>query len=286
MLNESTKENLRRKSGYIDIVQIVEGHPLFSWIDINVTELCNRKCIFCPRVDPDKYPNQNIHMSIDLAKEIGNQLEMLNYNGVVVFSGYSEPMQCPHLEEIIAAFPKKIRLEMVTNGDFLKPEKIKRLYEAGLNYFVVSMYDGPEQTEKFKKMFNDAGLNENSYILRDRWHNKEDSFGLKLTNRAGTITIGDQPEIEPTHPCYYTAYSLTIDWNGDVMLCMQDWNKKIKFGNASQQPLVDIWNSKALNSYRKKLINGNRTCSPCYKCNTDGTLHGHNHATIWNEILK
>ena len=75
MLNESTKENLRRKSGYIDVVQIIEDRPLFSWIDINITELCNRKCIFCPRVDPDKYPNQNINMSIDLAKNIGSQLE-------------------------------------------------------------------------------------------------------------------------------------------------------------------------------------------------------------------
>src|SRR5574344_1567615 len=104
MLNESTKENLRRKSGYIDLVQLIGDRPLFSWIDINITELCNRKCIFCPRAEPDKYPNQNIHMSIELARIIGSQLEQLKYNGVVVFSGYSEPMQCPHLEEIVAAF--------------------------------------------------------------------------------------------------------------------------------------------------------------------------------------
>ncbi|WP_111809513.1 radical SAM/SPASM domain-containing protein [Aeromonas allosaccharophila] len=286
MLNESIKENLRRKSGYIDVVQIVEERPLFSWIDINITELCNRKCIFCPRVDPDKYPNQNIHMSIELAKNIGSQLEKLNYTGVVVFSGYSEPMQCPHLEEIISSFPKNIRLEMVTNGDFLKPDKIKKLSDAGLDYFVVSMYDGPEQIEKFDNMFSSAGLKEDKYILRDRWHNEEDSFGLKLTNRAGTVTVGEQTIPDPTHPCYYTAYSLTIDWNGDVMLCMQDWNKKIKFGNASQQPLIDIWNSKALDLYRKKLINGKRTCTPCNKCNTDGTLHGHNHVIAWNRILK
>ena len=29
-------------------------------------------------------------------------------------------------------------------------------------------------------------------ILRDRWYDKHNDFGVKLTNRAGTITEGDQ----------------------------------------------------------------------------------------------
>lgn len=285
MLNEATKANLRRKSNYIDVVTIHDNMPLFSWIDINVTELCNRKCEFCPRIDDDLYPNQNVHMSVELAKKIGQELKELNYQGVVVFSGYSEPTMCPHFEQIVAAFPPEIRIELVTNGDFLKPSKIKKLHDAGVNYFVVSMYDGPEQIEIFKNKFAEAELSEEFYILRDRWHNDEDSFGLKLTNRAGTINVGHQPEVIPSHPCYYTAYSMTIDWNGDVMLCMQDWNKKIKFGNVANESLVDVWKSKALNMYRRKLLNGNRACSPCHKCNTDGTLHGYNHADLWKEVL-
>jgi radical SAM protein with 4Fe4S-binding SPASM domain len=286
MLNEATKTNLRRKSGYIDIVHLQNDAPLFSWIDINITELCNRKCEFCPRVDESQYPNQQLHMSVELASKIGAELLALDYKGVVVFSGYSEPMMCPHFVDIVAAFPKSIRLELVTNGDFLKVKNIKALHEAGLDYFVVSMYDGPEQIEKFQQMFKESGLSEDDFILRDRWHTEEDSFGLKLTNRAGTILTGDQPEVIPSHPCYYTAYSMTIDWNGDVMLCMQDWNKKVKLGNVAQQSLLMVWNGKAFNSYRKKLINGQRTCFPCHKCNTDGTLHGYNHSELWKKLLK
>ena len=37
-------------------------------IEINLTELCNRKCVFCPRVDPKVFPNRNLHMSLDLSK--------------------------------------------------------------------------------------------------------------------------------------------------------------------------------------------------------------------------
>ena len=33
-------------------------------VELNTTELCNRKCPFCPRVDPKTYPNQNIHMDV------------------------------------------------------------------------------------------------------------------------------------------------------------------------------------------------------------------------------
>ena len=285
MLNEATKQNLRRKSSYIDIVQIYENKPLLSWIDINITELCNRKCEFCPRIDDALYPNQNLHMSVELASKIGLELEELQYQGVVVFSGYSEPMMCPHFTDIVAAFPSSIRLELVTNGDFLKAKNIKDLFAAGLDYIVVSMYDGPHQIEHFTKLFSEAGLDEERYILRDRWHTEEDSFGLKLTNRAGTINTGNQIEVNPHHPCNYTAYSMTVDWNGDVMLCMQDWNKKVKFGNVSQQTLTEVWFSKGLDKYRNKLLNGNRACAPCNKCNTDGTLHGHNHSVIWRDIL-
>jgi 2-iminoacetate synthase ThiH len=28
-------------------------------VEINTTELCNRTCVFCPRNDPEVYPNRN-----------------------------------------------------------------------------------------------------------------------------------------------------------------------------------------------------------------------------------
>ncbi|MCF2948109.1 SPASM domain-containing protein [Paraglaciecola aquimarina] len=286
MLNEATKSNLRRKSVYIDDVQIIDDTPLFSWIDINPTELCNRKCVFCPRVHEEEYPNQQLHMDLGLAQKIADDLIKLNYQGVIVFSGFGEPMMHPQFTELVSIFKDVCRLEIVTNGDFLKEKKITELHQAGLDYFVVSMYDGPEQRAKFNEKFSNCGLDESHYILRDRWHNEEDSFGLKLTNRAGTINVGDQAPIDVKHPCYYTAYSLTLDWNGDVLLCMQDWNRKVKFGNLHAQTLMDVWTSRYYNQFRKKLLNGSRACAPCSGCNTDGTLHGHEHAKIWRPIIK
>ena len=281
MLNEATKRNLRRKSFYVDEVQTINGAPLFSWIDLNLTELCNRLCVFCPRVDPDLYPNQNLHMSTNLVCRIASELESLNYNGVIVLCGFGEPMLHPELNKIVKAFGDRIRVELVTNGDKLTSEAASQLYVAGLDYFVVSMYDGPEQREHFHKIFRDASIPSDKFILRDRWHSEEDDFGLKLTNRAGTIDVGKQDPIPLTHPCFYPAYSITLDWNGDALLCVQDWNKRVKAGNAYAQSLMEIWNSPTLNRYRSRLFEGKRTMAPCKNCNADGTLHGFNHRDAW-----
>jgi radical SAM protein with 4Fe4S-binding SPASM domain len=280
-MNEATKKNLRRKSYYVDHVQIYNNKPLFSWIDISLTELCNRTCIFCPRVTEEQYPNQSLHISTSLLKKIGEELNEIKYQGSIVFAGFGEPMLYPNLIDILSYF-KNIRLEIVTNGDTLTSKLIKKLINNGVDLICISMYDGEEQIEKFNNMFKEAGVSSEHYLLRDRWHTQEDAYGLKLTNRAGMVTVGQQDEIDLSKPCYYPHYSMTIDWNGDVLLCVQDWNKKVKMGNIYSQSLLEVWHSNTMNKYRKQLGNCNREINPCSKCNSDGTLHGFNHIKQWD----
>lgn len=292
MLNTATKENLRRKSAYVDAVQLKDGIPMFSWVDLSLTEICNRSaghpraCKFCPRIDPAFYPNQNLHMSLRLVESIADQLEALDYQGVVVLCGYGEPLLHPDVAQIVRTLKTvpKMRVELVTNGDFLGPLRMRELAKAGLDFFVVSMYDGEHQVSKFKDAFEAACIPPDQYLLRDRWHSEEDQFGLKLTNRAGVVTVGPQdpiPGSSSLSPCYYPTYQLQVDWNGDVLLCPQDWHKRLRFGNLNQDSLWDVWSSKRLHKRRQQLMQGRRCEHPCSSCNTDGTLHGHNHANAW-----
>lgn len=294
-LNDATRANLRRKSAYVDKVQLHDGKPLFSWVDLSLTELCNRSaghpraCPFCPRIDRGFYPNQNLHMSVKLADKIGMELKDLQYAGTVVLCGFGEPLLHPQIEEIVVALQQwatpKVRIEVVTNGDFLGSDKIEKLMRAGVDYFVISLYDGPHQYEKIDRAFRDVGvlgtLREKHYLMRDRWHTEADSFGLKLTNRAGTVTVGQQEAVDTHRPCHYLAYQMTIDWNGDVLLCPQDWHKKVKYGNIGTESMLEIWNSKRMNKRRMALIKGHRNDNPCHGCNTDGTLHGFEHVPVW-----
>ncbi len=282
-MNEATFENLRRKSAFVDVVQPdTVGRPLPSVLDLNLTELCNRACVFCPRVDPAGYPNQALHMPLALVQRIADQLEDAAWRGVIILSGFGEPMLHPSLGAVVKILAGAgCRVELVTNGDRLTTEAISRLADLGLAYTVVSLYDGPHQLEDFHARFAHAGMRE--YLLRDRWHTAADAFGLKLTNRAGTVTVGEQDPIWPGQPCLYLAYQLTVDWNGDVLLCVQDWHKRVKFGNLGYQTMSEVWNSPALHRRRLQLMSGNRGMAPCSGCNTNGTLHGHNHAAVWGK---
>lgn len=281
MLNEATAKNIQRKASWADHLQLIDGKPLFSWLDLSITELCNRShgspkaCRFCPRIDPAFYPNQAQHMSLPLGEKIAQELHSLAYEGAVILCGYGEPLLHPQLLDFVRPF-RELRVELVTNGDRLTQEMASDLYDAGVSYILVSMYDGPEQAEKFRTMLKDVP--EDMYALRDRWYAEDKDFGLKLTNRAGTIDVGNQPPVDQESPCFYPSYQLSIDWNGDALMCVQDWHKKLKFGNAYAETLLDIWHSKQLAKRRKMLAQGRRSMPPCSGCNATGTLHGQSHA--------
>ena len=107
-------------------------------------------------------------------------------------------------------------------------------------------------------MANAAQVPEDFVILRDRWMNENDDYGLKLTNRAGTINVGKQESVKTYSYCYYPSYSVLIDWNGDVFLCSQDWQRRTTMGNIMLDNLFKIWTDKYVSKYRKNLLEGKK----------------------------
>lgn len=278
MLTEATAANLKRKAHWADHVQMHEAVPLPSWIDLDPVDRCNRACVFCPRSDPSIAPNQKNDMSLALAEKIAAELHSWKYEGAVVLCGTGEPLLHPDLAGLLAPF-RGLRTEIVTNGDRLTPAVAAKLYDAGLGFLAVSMYDGPHQIDHFRKVLSDVPADK--YILRDRWHDVDGDFGLKLTNRAGTVNVGNQPGVNRSHPCWYLQYCMTISWDGRVLLCPQDWNDAVVYGNVFAHSMLDIWTSRAMNKRRMQLLRGRDGLHPCQNCNTSGTMHGENHIKAW-----
>jgi len=279
MIPKSLTNNINRKADIINTVKIIDNIPLFSFIELNVNEICNRSCPFCPRAE--NYPNQNIHMDINIAKIVADELDSLNFQGIVNISGTGEPLLTKHICDIVRLFTQKnIHVEIVTNGDKLSTKLVKNLYNAGLCQLVVSMYDGPEQVKYFNNLFSKCNIATDLYTLRDRWYSADEGYGLMYTNRAGSLKLNDNSV--QLAPCYYPSYATYIDWNGDVLLCCQDmYNRTIKFGNIQNKSLLKIWRDKKLIEFRQKLKEGNRCLSPCNNCNANGTIFGKNHANKW-----
>jgi len=89
-------------------------------VEINTTELCNRTCVFCPRNDPEVYPNRNLHLTVKGAKIIAEELSNHSFIGKISFSGFGENLLNPHFIQIVKEFRfncPQATIECNTNGD-------------------------------------------------------------------------------------------------------------------------------------------------------------------------
>jgi radical SAM protein with 4Fe4S-binding SPASM domain len=250
-------------------------------VELNTTELCNRKCVFCPRVNPDIYPNRNLHLTVELSAKVADDLASFGFRGRISFSGFGEPILNKSFTKLIRAVRQRLpenQIDTNTNGDRLKAKKIVELFDAGLTYMYVNMYDGPEQRPHFEALFNQAGIDPSRYKLRPHWGGAEEDYGLILNNRSGMVidpALGLPVISEPIrHPCYYPFSRALIDWNGDMLLCSNDWGRALVVGNVAKDHFGDVWMSHAMLEARRKLMVGDRSHKPCATCNVAGTLSG------------
>lgn len=286
-LNKQIKVNIERRTVIVDDQLVYYNDvPIPSWIELSLIDVCNRKCVFCPKSDPTVAPDTYQKMNMRLIEKFSEELKKINYKGSVVLCGYGEPMLHKDIYLISRKLAEVSFVEIVTNGDTLTKEQIKKLYDSNVNKLLISLYDGPEQVTKFKAMANAAQVPEDFVILRNRWFDEKEDYGLKLTNRAGTVKVGVQDNKDTFTKCFYPSYSVLVDWNGDVFLCSQDWQRRRTMGNIMLEDFFDIWTGKTISTYRKNLLNGKRCNSPCTECNAEGTVLGYKHAEAWKKIYK
>ena len=280
------KKNLERRSKSVDIVELYQGNPKPTWVELSLIDVCNRKCVFCPKSNEDVAPDTFQMMNRTIIDKIHDQLLEIEFNGTISLCGYGEPLLHKDINYIVKKLSNVSNVEIITNGDVLSAKNLQELFLSNANKVLVSMYDGPDQIKKFQEMARKANVPKEMFILRDRWYDKYNDFGVKLTNRAGTIKEGNQEKVDVNKKCFYPTYQFLIDWNGSIFLCPQDWHRRVSVGNMMQDTISNIWKGKILSKFRKNLLQGKRCNSPCNKCNADGTLLGKNHAKEWNNIYK
>ena len=279
--------NIKRRTVIVDdILSTYKGFPIPSWIELSIIDVCNRSCSFCPKSDPKIAPDTHQRMQMNLIHKLTEELKEIKYKGSVTLCGYGEPLLHKDINLICKKLSEASFVEVVTNGDPLNAKKINELYINNVNKLLISMYDGEHQITKFKKMIKESGVPSDFVILRDRWYDSKKDYGLKLTNRTGTINIGKQEKIGKYKKCFYPSYQFLVDWNGDIFLCPQDWQRRMAMGNMMQENIFDIWTSKIMTKYRKNLLNGKRVDNPCTSCNAEGTILGKNHAKKWLNIYN
>lgn len=282
---------INRKSQIVNsTLDVKQGWPLPSVVEISESGTCNRKCVFCPRSAKD-FPDVKEFIEPELIKKIAIELAEFNYSGIFLFSGFVEPMLdrriYDHVKTIRRTLPQA-RIEMVTNGDVLDKNRLLRLFDSGLSTILISVYDSREDAERFLTMCEASNLRSDQYIIRHRYLPETQSFGITLTNRAGMMedaafVIKKSPQAIHA-ACHYPHYTFFMDYLGDVLMCPHDWGKRKIMGNLKIQSFKEIWLGKGFSTVRDSLAKGIRDFVPCNVCDVKGSLMGKEHVRAWKGI--
>lgn len=141
---------------------------------------------------------------------------------------------------------------------------------------IITMIDvghNEEQQQEFKKLSKKfEGLDVYTYLKSEdqQWYRKDDSLKTYLEERD-RIVPDQEKEFYGTNAIHWLEYckhpwmSMTIKSDGEVHMCMEDYNNEIFLGNSKQKSLKEIWNGQLYEKFRKDHVDIN----PCIKCNKE-----------------
>ncbi len=285
---------------------------LFSSLAIETASLCNRKCFFCPvayNTRPDVY------MPLDLIDKMLEELKTLNYRGRLEWYIYNEPTRDKRLPELILRARRALPYicQMInTNGDYFKSaEDIQKLFDAGLNQMQINIYSARDGNPDLVKIesgvklasfreakiglwVNSLGISQTESLYQNIGHNKRaikvvGKYGISgetkdsdlegpnhFSNRSGNVTPFRSALTKPLDKmCTRPFRFLNVNYDGEALLCCNDYHGVLPIGNVKDETLEDLWNSEVLNKYRIKLQNKKRNAVLCDVCDFKGGPYQH-----------
>lgn len=234
-------------------------NPLFKSVEIETTSICNRKCTYCPN-----YSNKRPYgyMEDELFYKIIDELSEIGFSGRFSPHFYGEPLLDKRIVKFIDYTRKRLPnvfIKLFTNGDLLTYDLFLKLITAGIDVFRIAQHDEQPSktiTETLQRIDDKTKTERIEYVR----YFDNDKF---LMNRGGLVEVKHDVEMKF---CDYVS-SVTIDFEGNMLLCCQDYMSRHKFGNLKEEKIMDIWNKKHYKSLRDKIMCGVWHLEICKKCN-------------------
>lgn len=245
--------------------RVSRRRDLFTHVEIETNTGCNRKCRICPR---SAYEREAGWMSDELYTRILGQLADMGFRGRLSPVFYNEPLLDPRLPRLMrearAALPRST-LVVFTNGSLLTRENVRELLDAGVDTLLVSQYEGNLRADEASYAEATAGL---SPAERRRIRYRTLGDDDPLSTSGGLIAVR-KPVTRSR--CMQASSSCVIDYQGNVVLCCNDYEVEHTFGNVGETPLLDIWNQPRFKTLRRELRHGRFELDICKSC-AAGTL--------------
>lgn len=265
--------------------------PLPEIVQIESTNICNAKCVFCPRDDMER--KQGV-MAWDLFTRITDECAALGITHIRLHN-YGEAFVDRKLTEKIAyAKQKGIReVGIISNGSLITPEIARGVVAAGLDAINISVdaagkevFEATRLGLKYDKVMAGVehiiearqaqGRTRPKLILsfvRQNNSTEEQAFIARWGARADKIHITDlhnwagtlNHESDVRYPCYRPWLTFTVLWDGRVSLCCADFDGKHILGDLKTHSIADVWNSDAYRETRRAHLDhgGPAICQSC-----------------------
>ena len=271
---------------------IVEDFPVH--LDIEVTNRCNLKCIFCdklPYLSPDEFGDMEYGLYtriIDEGSDKGLCSIKLSYRG--------EPLLHSRLSDMIAYARGKGILDVYfnTNAMLLTDSKARALIDAGLNRISISV-EGTDKVAfeqarigaRFDRIKRNA---ETLLSLRESMRVEFPKVRIQTVTLPGidleeyahywssycdeTAAIDykeaeerDETLVAPNWACPQLWQRMTIEWDGRIMPCNNDDYRLLSPGNVNRRSIFECWNDPKVNFAREKHMAGRshelESCNGC-----------------------
>lgn len=260
-------------------------------VQIESTNLCNAKCVFCPR---DEMHRRQGVMDMDLYKKVVDECAALGITHVRMHN-YGEPFLDKQLvEKVRYAKSRGIpEVGMISNGSLITEDLARGMIDAGLDAINISVdASGKETFERTRvhleydtvinnvrtlaRLRNELGKKRPKLILSfvrqgntadeqafiDEWSRIADKIHVTdLHNWAGTLNTTSDVRF----PCYRIWLTFTVLWDGRVSLCCADFDGRHVLGDLRTSTIKEIWNSPIYRAVRRQQLKdgGPEICRSC-----------------------
>jgi MoaA/NifB/PqqE/SkfB family radical SAM enzyme len=260
-------------------------------VQIESTNICNAKCVFCPR---DEMHRAQGVMSRELFRKIVDECAALGITHVRMHN-YGEAFLDRYLaEKIRYAKERGIKeVGMISNGSLITEKIAHAVIEAGLDAINISVDAGGKavfdatriglnydkviaNVERLVRIRGELGRRHPKLILSfvrqdnsadeqafiEHWRGVADKIHItELHNWAGTLNH----ESDVNYPCYRPWLTFTVLWDGRVSLCCADFDGRTVLGDLKTQTIQEVWNSDAYRSVRRQHLEsgGPDICRAC-----------------------
>ena len=260
-------------------------------VQIEATNICNAKCVFCPR--DEMHRRQGI-MSLDLFKKIVDECAELAITHVRMHNYGEAFVDRKLVEKVRYAKQKGIReVGMISNGSLITEPVARGMIEAGLDAINISVDASGKEVfeatriglkydkvianiERLLRLRGESGKRRPKLILSfvrqnnsadeqafiEHWRSIADKIHVTdLHNWAGTLNS----ESDVNYPCYRPWLTFTVLWDGRVSLCCADFDGRTILGNLNTQTISEIWNAEAYRNVRREHLEsgGPDICRAC-----------------------